>query len=201
MGLKLRLAAVWTPSWAMRRMLARVDSATSRALDGLVGRRAGEATAPPPGATRARRGLEEARAAMASRHEASVRALVDAVGRARAVELGRQAMYPVGVMLGREASKELSVGGGPRELERAARVLYRVLGIHFELEEQGDGTTLMRVDRCALARHYSEEACLVLSAADEGVVAGLSPDRSMLFERRMTGGCEVCVARIREARA
>ena len=202
MSLRLKAAALWTPERAMRRMLDTVDAATTAALDDLL-RRCGATPSPAPagGGGRAAGGMGAARAAMAAGHDARVRALVDAVGRDQAVELGRQALRPVGVRLGQEAREELSVGDGPRELEMAARVLYRALGIHFELGRGPDGTMLMRVDRCALARHYSEEACLILSAADEGVVAGLSPGSSMLFEQRMTGGCETCLARITGAGA
>jgi len=199
MSLKLRMAAVWTPESALRRMLARVDAATTAALDGLVAK-CGTVPAPQiAGEKGAIKDIEGARAAMASGHNARVKALVDAVGRDRAVEMGREALYPVGVMLGRQAKRELSVGESRRELELAARVLYRALGIHFMLETTGDGKMMMNVDRCALSIHYSEEACLVLSAADEGVVAGLNPKLSMRFEQRMTGGSRACLACIREA--
>ena len=199
MSLRLRAAALWMPERSMLRMVERVDGATTAALDDLI---RGCGARPPllaSGTGGGIGGLEAARATMASGHDARVRALVEAVGRDRAVELGRQALHQVGVALGTEAREGLSVGDGPRELEMAARVLYGALGIHFELERRDDGTMLMRVDRCALSHHYSEEACLVLSAADEGVVAGLSPGSSMLFDQRMTSGCGTCVARIREA--
>ena len=199
MSLKLLLAAVWTPERVLRKMLEKVDAATTAALDGILEKHGGGPAVLASSDEAAHKSVEDARAAMASGHNARVKALVDAVGKAKALELGRQALYPVGVKLGMEAREELSVGDGPRELERAARVLYRALGIQFELEKQGDGTMLMRVDRCALSHHYSEEACAVLSAADEGVVSGLNPRLAMRFERRMTGGNAVCTALIREA--
>ena len=199
MSLKLRLAAVWTPEGTLRDMLRRVDAATTAALDEILKKHgAGPAvtgTKELPAGT----SIGDARAAMASGHNARVKALVDTVGRDRALEIGREALYQVGVMLGRQAKRELSVGESPRELELAARVLYRALGIHFRLETTGDGTMMMKVDRCALSHHYSEQACLVLSAADEGVVAGLNPKLSMRFEQRMTGGSGACLACIREA--
>jgi hypothetical protein len=199
LSLKLRLAALWTPPRTLRRMLDGVDVATTAALDGLLDKHVGRPAIKGTKELSAARSIEDARAAMASGHNERVKALVDAVGRDRAVEIGREALYPVGVMLGRRAKEELSVGEGRRELELAARVLYRALGIHFVLETQNDATMQMRVDRCALSSHYSEEACLVLSAADEGVVAGLNTKLSMRFEKRMTGGSQFCVACIREA--
>jgi len=199
MSLKLRLAALWTPERTLRMMLDRVDGATTAALDGLLEKHAGRPAVKGTKEVPAGRCIEDARAAMASGHNARVKALVDAVGRDKAVEIGREALYPAGVMLGRQAKQELSVGESRRELELAARLLYRALGIHFALEWRIDGTMRMRVDRCALSSHYSEEACLVLSAADEGVVAGLNPNLAMRFEQRMTGGFDVCIACIREA--
>jgi len=199
MSLKLRLATIWTPDRTLRKMLERVDAATTAALDGILQENGVSPAVKGTKEASAGMSIEEARAAMASGHNARVKALVDAVGRDRAVEIGREALYPVGVMLGRQAKQELSVGESPRELEMAARVLYRALGIHFVLETTGDGNMIMNVDRCALSHHYSEEACLVLSAADEGVVAGLNTKLSMRFEQRMTGGSKACVACIREA--
>jgi hypothetical protein len=142
--------------------------------------------------------LDDRRAAMASAHNGRVGALVEALGMEKAVELGRQALFPVGVVLGREAKARLGVGESRADLERAARVLYRALGIHFTLEDAADGTMLMRVDRCALASQYTTEACAILSAADEGVVAGLNPRLTMRFEQRMTDGPAECLARIGE---
>jgi hypothetical protein len=135
---------------------------------------------------------------MAAAHNARVNALVEALGRERAVREGREALFPVGVMLGKEAKKRLGVGDGPDDLERAARILYRALGIEFTLEKRPDGAMMMRVHRCALAGHYTPEACEVLSAADEGVVSGLNPKLAMRFVQRMTGGSAVCIACIRE---
>jgi hypothetical protein len=178
-------------------MLERAAVATTAALDGLLEKCGGKPAVPASNEEAAGQSIEDARAAMASAHKVRVNALVDAVGKAKAVELGRMALYPVGVSLGREAKKELSVGESPKELELAVRVLYRALGIHFELQKQSDAM-LLRVDRCALSHNYSQEACLVLSAADEGMVSGLNPDFVMRFEQRMTGGSAACVARIRE---
>jgi hypothetical protein len=74
--------------------------------------------------------------------------------------------------------------------------MYRVLGINFNIEWLGPNQALLTVDRCALAKNYSEVTCKVLSATDEGVVSGLNPKIMMKFEKTITGGCDVCTARV-----
>lgn len=199
MSLKLRLASLRTPERALVEMLDRVATGTISALDSALEKHSPGA----PGAWRGAEktpggGLEGRRAAMASAQNARVRALVGALGRDKAIREGRAALFPVGVMLGKEARGRLGVGDGPGDLERAARILYRALGCDFSLDRHADGTMTLRVNRCALAGHYSAEACEILSAADEGVVAGLNPRYSMRFEQRMTAGSAECLARIRE---
>lgn len=199
MSLRLALASRWTPHRTLVQMLDKVAMSTTAALDSLLERHS-------PGALDAIRKAEKApggdiearRAAMASAHNARVEALVAALGREKAILSGREALFPVGVMLGREARERLGVGDSFEDLERAARVLYRALGISFTIERQRDGSMLMRVHRCALAEHYSAQACEVLSAGDEGVVRGLDPRRSMRFDKRMTCGHPVCLALITE---
>jgi hypothetical protein len=85
----------------------------------------------------------------------------------------------------------------------AARILYRVLGIRFRAEWRTPDEATVRIDRCALARGYSPEACLALSATDAGVVAGLWPGARLEFDERITEGKKACIARLslREARS
>jgi hypothetical protein len=197
-GLRLRLAAAWTPEATLLRELDRVKDLTVRGLDGLLAQHA-------PGALERIKGEEEPptgpglvprRAAMAQAHTARVEALVEAVGRDEALRLGRAAMREVGVGLGEDARARLGVGGSVDDLVRAARVMYRVLGIDFSVERPSPDRAVLRVSRCALSDWYTEDACLVLSAADEGVVRGLDPDMAMAFSSRITCGAPECEAEI-----
>jgi hypothetical protein len=197
-GIRLRLAAAWTPETTLLRELDRVDELTVRGLDGLLAQHAPGALegikgedAPPDGP-----GLAPRRAAMAQAHTARVEALIDAVGRDKAIELGRAAMREVGVRLGEDARARLGVGGSVDDLVRAARVMYRILGIDFRVERTSPDRAVLRVSRCALSRWYSNDACLVMSAADEGVVRGLNPGVGMTFSRRITCGAPECEAEI-----
>jgi hypothetical protein len=140
--------------------------------------------------------LEERRAVMAKTHTALVEALVAALGREETVRLGREAMFKVGEQLGNEARIRLGVSDNPKDVIRAAKVLYRVLGISFIVRWYNRQKATLFVNRCTLAKYYSEITCLVLSAADEGVVKGLNPDLCLSFEDRITNGCSKCVANI-----
>ncbi len=205
MTVKLRLLSIWTPRRILIRELDRVAALTTGALDGLLRERApGRRVADIPlGGS-----LEERRAAMAANQRARVAALVEALGAEEAVRAGREALFPVGERLGREARGRLGVGDGFGDLVRAAKVLYRVLGINFDIAREGPGAgtesepesepgATLLVDRCALSEHYTREACLILSAADEGVVRGLNPAMGMEFRERITEGAPKCVAQLR----
>ena len=133
---------------------------------------------------------------MAQTQAELVEALEAAVGHERAVKLCREALFTVGRNLGKEARSKLGVGNGRKDLIRAAKILYKVLGIGFELEWIGNASVRVTVDRCALAEQYSKSTCEVLSATDEGVVTGLQPHAAMRFRRYMTDGCGKCTADI-----
>lgn len=198
MGLRLRLAAAWTPEATLARALDRVRELTVGGLDTLLAERAPGALERIKGeeAPHTGPGLGPRRAAMAQAHTARVEALIEAVGRDEALRLGRAAMREVGVRLGEEARARLGAGGSVDDLVRAARVMYRILGIDFRVERSSPDRAVMRVSRCALSDWYTEEACLVLSAADEGVVRGLNPDMAMAFSSRITCGAPECEAEI-----
>lgn len=197
MGLRLVLLSWWTPRYIISRELDRVSELTTAALISLI-----EAHAPgslvelAKEEERPSRTIEERRSAMARRHAALIKVLEAAAGRDRAVELGRGALFAVGQRLGREARDKLGVGDEPRDLVRAARILYRVLGIESGVELLGNGKARLIVDRCALSEEYSELTCSVLCATDEGVVRGLNPGVSMRFEERITSGRPRCIASI-----
>ncbi len=188
----------WTPSSILHRELENVHNRTTNALKALlkshVPNRANEAK---PKETQPSAGLEEKRAVMAREHNALVEALAEALGRDEAVRLGREAMFRVGEELGSETRRRLGVGDNPQDVVKAAKVLYRVLGISFEVEWRGPADATLFVDRCALAKDYSEITCLVLSATDEGVVKGLNPKMRMAFKNRITNGCSKCTADIK----
>jgi hypothetical protein len=133
---------------------------------------------------------------MAKDHAKMVQALEIAVGHEKAVALGREALFMVGKNLGKQTRAKLGVGDNPKDLVKASRILYRILGINFEIEWLDGSNAKVVIDRCALAGEYSELTCEVLSATDEGVIKGLQPKAKLQFKDYMTSGCKNCHAEI-----
>jgi hypothetical protein len=197
MNARLAAASLWLPPWTVRRELERVAAATTSVLDSLLDQHL-------PGALEAirrdelpqRGSLPRRRDALAAAHTVRVARLAESLGREAGIGEARRALFGAGVALGKEAQQRLKVGHNRHDLLRAARVLYRVLGIRFRAEWKTSDEAIVRIDRCALARGYSPEACLALSATDAGVVAGLWPGVRLEFDERITEGKKACVARL-----
>jgi len=133
---------------------------------------------------------------MAQTQAKLVETLASAIGHEEAVNLGREALFMVGQNLGKQARSRLGVGDSPNDLTKAAKILYRVLGIEFHLQWHDQSNATVIIDKCALAQQYSELTCEVLSATDEGVIKGLQPNLTMKFSKYMTSGCKNCRADI-----
>ncbi len=193
MSLKLRLLSIYTPKFLLKRELDDLDSKTTTALRQLLKEQSLQKVASTvPSQSNS---LESKREEMAKTHNELVLALTEAMGREKAVELGRERLFQVGMEIGRRAGKRLGVSNSLEDMIRAAKIMYKVLGINFNILRDEKGTKMM-VYQCALSHHYTPDACEVLSAADEGVVQGLNPDISMRFVERITSGHRNCVARI-----
>jgi hypothetical protein len=188
---KLRLASIWMPRASLRRELLHVEEVTNAALDSAL--RLAIPNYRPEGVESIGRDLADLRARMAQGHKKRVELLIGALGRQEALAVGRDALFQAGLRLGGEARTRLEVKDEPDDLLRAARIMYRVLGIEFDMIFKG-GRGEMRVHRCAMADHYTADTCSILSATDEGVVHGLSPRAEMKFTRHITSGSEECVA-------
>jgi len=196
-SLRLALASIFLPPWTARRSLAEMAEATTGALDALLAERAPDRlTNIRKGERPARGGLAGRRRALAAAHRARVAALVEALGEAEGIRLAREGLFSAGVRLGEAARRRLGTSDDSRDLVRAARVLYRVLGIRFRAERSDKTEVRVRIDRCALAAGYGDLTCRALSAADAGVVAGLFPGARFTFQERITEGRPACLARI-----
>lgn len=195
MSIRLSFASFWLPDFILKRELDNVSRKTMKGLDDLLNEYAylkmetvilkGE--------------LEQRRSAMAMAHNKRVKLLIKELGHEKAVKFGRIAMFEVGCNLGREARRKLGVGDSFEDLEIAAGILYRILGIEFKIENE-DGNRVMIVNRCSLSKYYSPESCIILSAADEGVVRGLNENMGMQFKERITEGARECIACIMEVK-
>lgn len=117
---------------------------------------------------------------------------------AQADRVGRDGVTAAGVRSRlRAAGRE--IGGGIRrglgvgtrgEAMRAARIIYRMLGIDFE--GRADGAIVIR--SCDFSRVYTARACGLVSGLDEGLLAGLAGEGRLEFASRITEGCERCEA-------
>lgn len=193
MTFRLRLLSLYMPRFLMGREVERIRARTFAAMDELLSAH-GVEVPDKPGPTG--RGLEDRRADMALGHQMRAEALVKSLGEERAVAVARDALFDTGVQLGMESRRRLRMDGSAEDLIRAAKVMYRVLGIEFTLSDSPQGKRL-EVHRCALASRYSSATCRMLSAVDEGTVSGLDPQAEMRFQERITGGAPRCVATIR----
>lgn len=202
MSVRLALASRWLPPWVIRRELTRVGDATTAVLDCLLREHAPRELEVLQGDKSPLRGsLRRRRRALAAAHTARIAFLVNALGRDAASAEARRRLFEAGGALGDDARRRLGVRRTRRDLVRAARVLYRVLGIRFRAEWTTDCRARVEITRCALAHGYSRDTCLALSATDAGVVAGLWPGAELEFDERITEGRPACIARLTLPRA
>lgn len=175
MNLALFALNLYVPGMVRDRMLDELFACTAAAFG---------ATAPQVRGGSHRERLE--RYALFTR-ELAERALQDD-GRAAEV---RTRLYHHAHELGERLRRELGVRD-LREVMAAGRVLYRALGIEFRGTAQGE----VVMPRCFFSRYYTGEVCRLISALDEGVVAGLSPGGRLVFAQRLTDGHPCCRARV-----
>jgi len=198
MNIPLKIASLWLPDFILKKELDNVAINTINGLNNVLKQHAPEKIIDKKDEV-LKGSLEERRAIMTKAHNRRVKALIEELGYENAIKFGRKAMFKVGYQLGRDVRLKLGVGDDFKDLELAARVLYKILGIEFKIENKG-GNIIMVVNRCALSKYYTREACMVLSAADEGVVSGLNENVDMQFKERITEGASECIACINEVK-
>ena len=196
-SLKLWFASLWMPKNRILKELKRVYFETNNALDSLLKKNGFENTLDSVDFDIDNIGIEELRRKMANEHNIKVSSLVSILGRKKAVFQARKELLKVGIKLGEMARYELRVGNSISDMLRAAKIMYRILGIDFEIKPITSNEVLMFVNRCSLSKVYYDVTCEVLSAADEGVVRGLNSNFEMSFVDRITSGAEKCKAQIK----
>lgn len=195
MNLKLRIILYWTPEFLLIPELDHVAKVTIECLNQLLKKYAPQSNIPNQKLVM-KGSINERRKTMAIQQNIRVQALIKAIGYEEALNIGKKALFNTGVNLGREIRQRLGVNDNLGDLIRAARVLYRVLGIKFHIKEENedDDKITLIIEKCMLSKYYTPETCQVLSAADEGVVQGLNPNFSLNFCERITEGSNECVA-------
>ncbi len=201
MSIRLKIASLWLPDLILKKELDKVANDTIKGLKDVLKQHAPQKIEEINKKNENLNGsMEERREKMAKIHNYYVKMLIKELGYENAIKIGRKAMFNVGYELGREARQKLGVGNNFKDLESAAKILYKILGIEFKIENR-DENIIMVVKRCALSKYYSSETCMVLSGADEGVVRGLNENMGMQFKERITDGASECLACISEVRA
>lgn len=80
-----------------------------------------------------------------------------------------------------------------RDVMAMGRVLYRVLGIDFRGDAQGE----IVIKHCYFSRFYTSQSCQIMSAMDRGLFDGLMGGGQLQFSARITDGQATCQARLR----
>ena len=195
MGLRLQLLNWWMPKYLIYRELAHVSDHTITAIESLLS----EYESPEFAAGKkqqVRVSIEQERSNMAHAHARLVETLESKFGYEKGVTLGRETLFSIGESLGKQTRIRLGVGDNPKDMIKAAKILYRIFGIDFHLEWRDESNATLIIDKCALAEHYSKSTCEILSATDEGIIKGLQPNSKMQFKEYMTNGCKKCKADI-----
>lgn len=189
MSIKLSLLSLWTPKFILIRELERTKNITNEYLDRLIK----DCSGSPPYDEIHKGNLEDRRALMAEGHNLRIKILIDILGRERAYELGKVEMFNAGLLLGQKAQEIFDIGNDVEDILKAAKILYRVLGINFFTERKGNKIILW-VTSCDLAQYYPPETCLIMSHADKGVLKGLNKNVDLEFVERITSGSKYCKA-------
>ena len=114
-----------------------------------------------------------------------------AAGDAAAIAAARVRLRAGARQVGERLRRGLGVRDS-REAFEAFQLLYRQIGIEVRGGPLGD----VQVERCFFARYYTEPVCVVVSALDQGLVAGLFGGAALEFQERLTGGGACCRATI-----
>lgn len=110
-------------------------------------------------------------------------------------EVGEQ-LFSAADAIGRRLRRDLGITS-TSDTMAVARAVYRLLRIDFRGTPDGD----VRVSRCYFSDFYSAAVCKLISALDQGLLAGLSGGGRLEFRRRITEGTPSCVAVFTEAKA
>ncbi len=189
MGIKLRILTVWTPKFIIKNELNGTNNITNNYLDQLIVEKGGS----PPKTEELNGNLANRRKIMAIGHNKRVKLLIDLLGEPTALQEGKKRMFEAGLILGQHARKVLGVGNSVEDTIKAAKVLYKILGIEFTTENT-EGNIILWVSSCALSKYYTPQTCSILSYADKGVLKGLNKNMDLEFAERITLGSKRCKA-------
>lgn len=172
MSLPLKLLQLYVPAFFKRRALRELFEATARAF--------GREMPPLKGLSFDQR-LRQYATFTAQQAEEALRGEEVSALKARL----RQNAYQLGAGL----RKNFGITR-MEEVMGLARILYRSIGIEFQGNPEGEIT----IRRCYFSHFYSPQVCQLISALDEGLLAGLAGGGRLSFSARISEGSPVCKA-------
>ncbi len=202
MNIKLFLLSIWVPQYFLKKELNLLAQATLNQLDQLLQIHSPQSLSEIPELKLPFKGnLEEKKKKMAREHNMRVKILSYSLGPEETINIARPQMFNTGYKLGLDIKTRLGLNDDLNDLIRAAKLLYRVLGIEFEFHEDDSCKAYpfkrcIIIKHCSLARYYLPLTCQVLSGTDEGVVSGLNSQVKMVFKEKITEGASACFATI-----
>ncbi|HUI29669.1 MAG TPA: hypothetical protein VLX91_05595 [Candidatus Acidoferrales bacterium] len=107
------------------------------------------------------------------------------------VSLVMQRLYDGAYRIGEELREEMRIRSR-KDAMKAARLLYRAMGIDFHCSGSGE----VGIARCYFSTFYPPEVCWIISSLDEGIIAGLTDGGRLWFVSRITEGNNSCVGQI-----
>ena len=113
------------------------------------------------------------------------------IGRPDMREKVREKLYRNAFDLGCELRKKYRIRT-LRDALQMGRIIYKVLKIDFH----GNAASGIVIRRCFFSSYYTAEVCVLISALDEGMMAGLTSGLKLQFIERITEGGECCRARL-----
>jgi hypothetical protein len=173
MNIRLKLAKVYIPPHLKRKKLANLFRRTGWAFQTEI---------PPLKGLNRKAMLQEYALFTKERAEKALRKSQDA-------EAARARMFQTAYELGQQTATSLKVSTR-EEFVVAAGLLYRILDIDF----RGDARGGIAIRKCYFSQHYSPEVCRLISALDEGILAGLAGGGRLVFSQRLTEGKDCCRA-------
>jgi hypothetical protein len=173
MKLLLTLSRVYIPNWIKKQYLQQLFDLTADAF---------QDQAPQIKTLSYQQGLLQFARYSKTQTESSI-------GLKRDLQLIKSRLYDNAFQLGQSIRKRFKIKTA-QEVIILSKVIYRVLGIDFDANLQGE----VLIKNCFFSQFYSGEVCEMISSIDEGVLAGLSCGGKLSFIQRMTAGKHYCRA-------
>jgi hypothetical protein len=168
----------YVPEFVRRRALRELFESTAEAFG---------VSMPAPGDASAEELLNRYAAFTAEQATAALRSRSD-------LSVIRERLYASAYAVGRRLRHALGVTS-TRDAMLAARAMYGMMRIDFVPSPEGD----IRIPYCFFSWFYSSRVCKVMSALDQGLLAGLNGGGKLEFRQRITEGAAFCAATFRES--